>query len=126
MEYRINLDVFVDEEFLTDVMTCALEGGVGYWLMCDAVVRDEELRVTEVFGLYDAETEDEFPQQYLGISDIVRGLELITSPNSGIVSERFRKHVTKAILEEDGICSLDASDCDVIVQVALFGKVVYG
>ena len=125
MRYRINLDVYLEDDFLSDVITCAMEGGVNYWLMCDNVERDENLRIVHVYGLYEAEPEEAFPQQCLGRSDIVHAIKRILS-STKVTSQKFRDHLTRAILEEDGICLLDASDCDTIVQVAVLDEVVYG
>jgi hypothetical protein len=123
-DYQLFISVPITEEFLALVLTTALEGGVGYWLQCGYIHRDDKHHIIQVDGLYDAETDEDFDQPSLDLGDVYLGIKNILEGN--IVWERFKSRLLRAVTEKDGICSLDVEDCDTIVQVALFGEVIYG
>jgi len=61
------------------------------------------------------------------MDDIAQALQLIADSNQEIpyASENWRYRMVQALIEEDG-GDIDAGDADNIVQVAMFGKLVYG
>lgn len=140
MPATISIPVEVSDEFLADVITCAMEGGIGYWSVAShyqyisdagevcvhagtrssgdrddtyAVVReiDDDGEATGDPHTIDSET-------------IVKGLGLITGPEFRMGAKQ-RGGILAAVSTHDA-GMIDSDDADVIVQAGLFGKVVYG
>ncbi|MDH6284624.1 hypothetical protein [Prescottella agglutinans] len=130
-------------EFLTDILTTAIEGGVSYWARALAyqhteapravLVRTEDLvfddnRFAWVPG-------DGAEQLIVDLDVVARGLNRIASAGADEIKylpESHRLLVTAANRENDMMPAdarygdIDAGVADTIVQVALFGEVVYG
>jgi hypothetical protein len=129
--------VVLETEDATDITTCAIEGGTGYWAECKGyswkswyenyddnkslydhkyrdIPRDEVL----VYIREDADqVEPEDGQEWFGIT--IQNLEdavtaVLNSDYAGVIDTR------------DGKIDVDATGADVIFQFAKFGKVVYG
>lgn len=118
------------KEFLTDLLTTAVEGGINYWA---GVIRykwdtDTGTALGEAFvDLYETEEAyDKKPEDievfHVTIDTIAHGI--------GILREKHAHYPPKAFWEadrtngEDG--DYDAGDADAILQAGLFGEVVYG
>ena len=107
----MKITVELDDQIIIDVFNTAMEGGVNYWAAFDeyqwlglgleffATVRDMEDEDAEWLRV-DAET-------------IRKGITL--------AAEMGRREIS-SILAED----YDAYDADVIVQLGLFGEIVFG
>lgn len=165
------------EEFLDDVITTAVEGGINYWAFVDdyewsdegptsvIVIDTEEMRcatcdaiITDGRGVqehfFNADpyflTEDETDAADKAITEgtaytgpkadhehtpkgvlvdrdkISAAFEIIRDPNRDIDwNDTDRKRAIGAWALSDA-SDIDAGDADCIMQVALFGKVVYG
>ena len=123
MTYEVKIVHEVSEEFLFDILTTAAEGGIGYWAIYD-VDRAEDLSVTRIHHICDAEDEEEELGNDIDARAVAHALALIAAGKTNL-SNYHIDIITKAVADDD--CSeLDADDCDVIVQVALFDEVVYG
>jgi hypothetical protein len=137
-------------QFLRDVMITALEGGVGYWSVADQITIEHEnddlwyARYTLFCldgddptgkeagecGLSTQEAPVPLCQGHLIDPDaIARGMGLARRPadQSDAIGWHIsnRRHVIKANRENDA-GDIDAGDADCIVQLAAFGKVIYG
>lgn len=128
----LNVDLKIDAEFLHDIFTTALEGGIGYWSECSAYHwskggPDHEADL-DFFHAIIEETEsgeDEPPTHRIDREVILRGLSrLFTGEYRGLHSSTAGRIMEAAITGNSG--RLDASDADCLVQVGLFGEVVYG
>jgi hypothetical protein len=110
-------------EFLGDIITGAVEGGIGYW---SAVSRyrwqDCDTHAT-VHVLKDDESGYEEEGLTLDYAAVERGLRLIREGGCGL-STRLRNRLLVADRSNDA-GQLDAFDCDVIVQAGLLGEIVY-
>lgn len=101
-----------------DLFTTAIEGGINYW----AVVIDYHYHTTlnsnpvndvEEFFAYICDTEDSnAPKMLVDKLTVMRGLCLFATTHP----DHMRR-----VANED----YDASDADAIVQLGLFGKVIY-
>lgn len=128
-------------QFLHDVMITAISGGVSYWSVADDIVRhenDDLFYVSYVLYCSDGGKEpiecgndvDEVCKGHTVDPELVaRGLGLGTKPEaaSGEIGWAYsqRKHVILANRESDA-GEIDSVDADCIVQLGIFGKVVYG
>lgn len=142
------------EQSAAGVLTTALEGGIGYWSVASEIVRDDDLNVLSV-KLEDGELiEDEaaFPPIVVNVESVVKALRKIAHPAMlealGHIDEADRcrhaavqsgplggyqpmksvelKCAQLLLGDEDVLGDIDAADADEIVQVAMFGGVVYG
>jgi hypothetical protein len=106
------------EQFLADVIVCAVEGGTGYWAQvpvyrCDVAA---ETRATLLDVVEPASIE-------LTLDKVEAGLEKVRERGFA-VSPRILEAVIEAERELDaGV--IDADAADVIVQAAAFGEIRY-
>lgn len=122
-------------QLCSDIITTAIEGGIGYWSECDQYQYeyDGEIRVcvgprqddrgacAHIVTIVDPPWEAHWitPEVVsLGMSRVARG----DIP----VRLDLRKAVMAAHCDPDDCGALDADAADVIVQAGLFGEVVYG
>lgn len=161
------------EQFLDDVITTALEGGIGYWSMCETYTwGDDKPTVATIFqteeditcrvcgqSLRDARSVTEQLWRAPVILATDAEIETITETDDGrtivldcehqpevltvdraliekaiatllagpvkFMSDKWRARLIGASAINDA-GDIDASDADAIVQVGLFGEVVYG
>jgi len=124
--------------FLRDVITTALEGGVGYWSVCEHyqwVAEDGTVYVPvrgEMRREPEAETYAEIRDTGEPSSDLKRvDVELIEAGLAKIGESGFRLNdqqrsgILLADRESDA-GMIDSDDADAIVQAGLFGEIVYG
>jgi hypothetical protein len=143
-------------EFHSDIITGAVEGGTGYWAQVSQYQYDyngeTKRSVGEIVGEgtravlhemdddesgYKAEghviTPDTIAHGFsvlrnlIQIDDEINGRPALSTQSGepAYISVSYRKHLLDAYKECDA-GDLDADDCDVLVQLAIFGKVVYG
>lgn len=136
-------------ELLKDIAITAAEGGIGYWSVCETWKWQESrleaaarmnaageawtpetldgLRAELPFPVLvlspDGDAEGDFPATVVTPETIRKGLQLYLTP--GMHQRRDEHEIIKAIA--DGDCSYIDSECaDVIVQLGMFGSIVYG
>jgi len=111
-----------------DIATTAFEGGIDYWCsnasytnpdLADILLEREEYPPYAVAQYWDGngmliEEDEDGTQTILDLDNLNEALE----------NPELPMPVAMRVLQNDG--SADAKDADLIVQVALFGKVVYG
>lgn len=113
------------EQFLDDVTTTAIEGGIGYWSVCHKYEWDGKPEVTAVIQELDEWQNKAFgPLITVNRKLINKGIKTIMDGEAGI-SDRVIKEIAGANATNDG-CDIDADAADVIVQAAVFGEIVYG
>ena len=93
--------------FLTDVYTCALEGGIGYWATCTSYRWSNDPRATIEAGNPHVITLDTMAR---GVNAIVRG--------AAAIPEVQRRRIAAAA-RTNSADTVDGSDADAIVQTAL-------
>jgi hypothetical protein len=125
------------EDFLSDVITTAIEGGIGYWSQCsqyqwvDSTVGDGKLRVSVGQRRPDEGTratiediEDDQREYHITPSVIHNGIGEIER-EIHLARDDLREMILAASRENDA-GMIDADCADVIVQAGLFGEVRYG
>lgn len=112
--HTIQLSFDLTDEFLADVATTAIEGGINYWTS-----RVQRIDV-DTFALTDEETDEGYLVTHQMLANAIeRILGLDPTGTTGIDS------IASAVFERDA-GAIDAIDADCIVQVAVFGEVLYG
>jgi hypothetical protein len=109
--------------FGEDILTTAVEGGIGYWSIITSAKRLEDLTWVEVKIKGTPETEDDFDPM------IVKATQLEKVARELAKGGRIRSDLTDQIKEalkyrDAGYIDADAADC--VVQFAAFGELVYG
>lgn len=122
------------QQFLADLFTTALEGGVNYWAEVVAyhwakpdVPRSAPMDERFDFEGYYAvirDAEGDGKEHRIDRQTIQRGLGKVMRGEVR-VHESYVQRITQASRENDA-GNLDAGDCDVIVQAGALGEVVYG
>jgi hypothetical protein len=107
----LTVQIAVSDEFLGDLLTTAVEGGINYWAGVESLDRDDDLRVTWI-RLRDLV--DDRPCGVVTRSHMFDGLQRFCDAYRGDVPAKL----------DDG--DFDAEDCDVMLQLGVFGEVVYG
>jgi hypothetical protein len=132
-------------EFLTDVLITAVEGGIGYWSQCtnyswsaedptergvtlyiEADQVDEgDYRLPIGHGIVESWGED-LPVYVVRVTldDIASGLGFVTRGESGVASDYVGRIFAASVENDCG--EMDALDADVVIQSAIFGKVIFG
>ena len=122
-EFKVKRAVIVTQGDVDDIMVCALEGGINYWCSSAEVVEDEyygEYASDQIsrggsLRLYDSEDDEEY---ILTLDKFLKGIKLAVNDGYG-----------KDWFGDDGwldTMNIDGEAADVIVQMALFGEVVFG
>ena len=112
----------LDPQFVKDVMTTAVEGGVNYWFRFLKIERDSELNVTRVVG---EDVEDESVVFSCDLTKLCEGMERITNSDRYPENKDMHMELCQCIIEQDS-CNIDAEGADIIMQLAIFESVVYG
>lgn len=115
------------KQFLDDVFVCAVEDfGTNSWRQIKSgtykilVLGAEEATVIELEGNPDG-TDKEIP---ITIDTIVSGLSRLQA-GEGNVADSYRQRILEASRENDAT-NIDAYDADIILQMGMFGKTIYG
>lgn len=116
------IEVNITSQDIDDIMVCALEGGINYWCRQAKVVgkylgryASDQISCGGTLKLYDAESSDVWE---LTLDKFLNGMKLAIEQGIGL-----------SVNPADGsidTCEIDADAADAIVQLALFGEVVFG
>lgn len=117
------------KQFLIDVFTTALEGGIGYWSAAKSYHWSNTDGTEDFDGFYSdiVDFEDENKKYRIDQAVIVKGVNAILkgTPEDLQLHQSYIIRISGASRFNDA-GEIDALDADIIVQVGLFGKVVYG
>jgi hypothetical protein len=121
---EIKYDIELTREERRDLFTTALEGGINYWARRGAVkTSDSNIETVLYIDGQDAEDYEVNPTYLIEgtagkveIDDWVMQFGL-----DRLVKSPYQHHVTDIIND-----NADATTADVIVQMALFGDIIYG
>jgi hypothetical protein len=132
MTKLVSLEFDVSDQLCADIMSTALEGGIGYWAQADAIMRTPENAEGSfdyvacfIAELNDDESGYDWDNRYrLDYSVIRLGLQRLTQGTVKVNSE-IKRDIYTAITENDaGFIDADGADC--IVQAGLLGEIRYG
>jgi hypothetical protein len=108
--------------FLGDVIVTATEGGTGYWAYASDYHWEDEDPSKNTVTL--TAMDDPATERVVTIETIAHGLAKLRK-GEGQVNSRIRAEILEADRANDA-GDIDADGADVIVQIALFGELVYG
>ena len=111
----------VTRQTLRDLLCTAVEGGSNYWARFDATQRTVDLdylsvRVTED----ESHTDGPRLQRLVTAEDLLIGLGRLAANPKGFAEGVALKHLTDALHDHD------ATTADVVLQMTVFGDVIYG
>jgi coenzyme F420-reducing hydrogenase gamma subunit len=125
-------------QFLADVLTCAVEGGINYWASVsdyrwyDPTFEDGGGTAEHVDGVPNAyatvhETEsDGTVSGLIGVDQVATAIRDILNGKEGIRINDADVALIREANRDNDAGEIDAGIADMIVQVAMFGEVVYG
>ncbi len=116
-ERTIHVAIELDQEFLRDVLSTAICGGITYWA-------DITEHTEDYCEIAPKEDSIDFEQQALSTAHIAIGIRKAMERTPGCAMH-IRRRITQAVQYQDAGC-IDAGDADVIVQLAILGSIVYG
>lgn len=122
-EISVTHTISIPDELLHTIFVTAMEGGIGYWSTCTGYrwSKDGAGDTEDLEGFYAniEDVEEDSKPHRIDRDTIIKGVaKLLTSTECRWLAEKFFGDL-------DDI-DLDAGDADIIVQLALFGTVVYG
>jgi hypothetical protein len=116
------VDIAVTDEDIDDIMVSALEGGITYWadearVMGDylGVYASEQISRGGTLLIHDSEEEETYA---LNREKFLRGLKMFLELTPHPICFKYGTTTIDC-------CNIDANDADSIIQLALFGEVVY-
>jgi hypothetical protein len=114
--FQVPSTATVTLEDLNGILTTAVEGGIGYW----SEVKEYRWENTEIASVKVRELDREDPEKpgwhLINAMDMLRVLPLIESNSSQAKGWNIEEIVEQC----------DADIADIAVQLAIFGKVIYG
>jgi hypothetical protein len=112
------------DQLLLDVFTTALEGGIGYW--SGAMTYRWSTEAGEpAYRSFHADVVDLDEQvQHINRAVVVRGMLLAATEYRNRLA--WSSEPPPLVITQDTDWDFDAGDADMIVQLGLFGDVVYG
>jgi hypothetical protein len=122
-------------EFLSDVVTTALEGGIGYWSEAsvykwwsptlDGGTAEHHDGLGNAYAVIDevGDGDRDRVEHLINLDVVATGIRRIVAGD--VVHEDMTKTIREADRDNDASL-LDAADCDAIVQVGLLAEVRYG
>lgn len=125
---KIDVNLEVSEEHLSDVLITAFDGSVGgswYWAAPgdpDWLTTDDEGRWTGVLVVDREDPDDD--EWVVNWATVVSGMERIVSGEVGIRRD-LRQQVVNSVTDPENF-DIDADAADCIVQAGLFNELVYG
>lgn len=133
----VELELSVSDQILFDVFVTALEGGINYWAGVDeysiwlkddagttSLPHKEDL--TGFFAvIVDAEDENESLVR-VDNDTVFRGLVACATKDVKHIGSHARNVARSLLFSTSDDVDFDACDADQILQVGLFGEVVYG
>lgn len=121
-DIQIVCKVNITSDDIDDIMACALEGGINYWCCCAEVIdkylgdyASDQISRGGTLILHDAESSDKWD---LTLDKFLKGMKLAIEQGIGL-----------SVNLADGsidIGEIDAEVADTIVQLGLFGEVMFG
>ena len=120
----VSIEFNIGEDFLSDILTTACEGGIGYWSQLKDYDCDRDHHYIREYDDYSDEIAADHEWFRIDHDLVMKGLHHMMDPNFE-VADYIRKYVYLAITESDaGHIDADAADC--IIQAGVYGELVYG
>lgn len=119
----VKIEHKVSEELAKDILSIAVEGGSNYWGSFGILQgKSDDYTAVTVKDVTGEDAGVALPN-VVTLTTVRNGLELAVKPSS--MREDLREACIKA-LENDDACYMDADSADCVVQLGLFGEIVFG
>jgi hypothetical protein len=133
--------VFTPErKALHGIFVTALEGGIGYWSTATSYKWSDEDGEDDLTGfhadIFETEEVDEedgedgeaavIPTRRIDAQVVARGLIALATSKKGPFRDLCIRILLGGQTADDALCECDADAADAIVQMGLFGELVYG
>jgi hypothetical protein len=129
--------VQLDDQFFADILSAAVNGGIGYWAEVVAYNTGGNPAHNKAVLLVQVEHPDEPPTEYTVDLEVIRnGVQLMLShrpdrpdSRSSLIATYGQMHewLTDACLDpENGTVMVDADTADAVVQFGLFEEITFG
>jgi hypothetical protein len=113
----IRIELTIPYEFLCDIKTTALEGGINYWAKILSYSKD-----SKEYLIQDLESSDRW---YINNEVIFNGINRILVNPEFQIASRIKQYILNGVMEKDsGHIDAEAADC--IVQAGLFNEIIFG
>lgn len=121
-EIEVNKKIIIKQSDIDDIVAGALKGGIIYWCSKAEVIEDEyygEYASEQIsrggnLKLYDSEDGAEY---ILNLKNFLKGI--VIACKNGYDDDWFEG-------DEINTLNIDSEGCDIIIQCAIFGEIVYG
>lgn len=121
------------ERYAMDMLTCAIEGGINYWAIGRKFVTGDndfyescELKPDPAAGEAFPDGDHRNKWQSVNVETLLAACDLILSDaGAKLCRQDIRADILADISDHD-LCRSDAETADVIVQIAMFGEIVFG
>lgn len=134
-EYKVSYTRCLEDDEVKDILTTAIEGGIGYW----ACLGNDDTDWIDARNSY-KETHNEWPCYCDVAFDLLNNNKCVVfydeqDDNKKLLLDKHQFIIGCQSFEEHKGCSIkhmledgdfDAWDADAIIQYALFGDVIYG
>jgi hypothetical protein len=115
----------VSEQFASDVIITAIEGGIGYWANVLEYRHTPEPATAKIREQEATDPKDNVPKEAtLNREFIQKGIDALASGAIKVNPRLLGNILVGAVTDDAG--EVDSDGADVIVQAALFGELVYG
>jgi hypothetical protein len=135
MSKTITMSIDISDQFLADVLTTAVEQGIGDWAVCSEINRcvdgdgyDQYTIVSAVihdreFIDSDGDDEPEFPMTKITTDTVALGMQRLMSGDI-FVADDIASQISTSVREAD--CDIDSLAADCIIQAGMLNKIVFG
>ena len=119
--YKITIEHEIPEQIILDILTCAVESGIAYWMNEDSTNVDYKRNKAGdiVECSFDNNATGEVISYVVKPVDILFAIQQLLRDRRYAVTDRL-VHISSEDFD------YDADDADVVFQMACFGEVVYG
>ncbi len=123
----VMLKVKVKESLLADILCIALEGGIGYWSTAEVYFYSETDPADTHAIIHEHENDGSMRVETMRITTntIYAGICILLVDDT-VCNDSIRRRIMMSLIDEDYATDIDADDADCIVQLGLFGRIVYG
>ena len=112
----------VTQEFANDVITTAVEGGIGYWARISEYHWRNGIPTTAMIEPLDPM--DQWPLAQLDRVLVQKGIDALAEGNIKVAPDILGAILVSVVRPDD--YDIDATAADVIVQAGLFNDIIYG
>lgn len=112
------------QQFATDVLTTAIEGGINYWSTV-LTISDRSPEPEQITAVVISEDEDRTQRTITSVA-LINTLASIEGFAEEIPQDIFDMLADAYADLDEGAGDIDAELADVLVQLTLFGEIIYG